>query len=168
MGPIIVVCYTNHALDQFLEGIIPLFDDVKDKNGLYFEYFRHEFNEVDFILNFCHDFEDEDEYLSSRKFERVRVKCTQKAIVRIGGGCKSKTLERFSLRNVTQTQFNQMPEFYHHKRIETKSRIQALEDQKKVLKEILQVLHYPEGILKINAFINLPLCFFFIDFFIMS
>lgn len=25
MGPIVVVCYTNHALDQFLEGIVDLF-----------------------------------------------------------------------------------------------------------------------------------------------
>ena len=138
-GPIIVVCYTNHALDQFLEGIIPLFDDVKDKNGLFFKNFRGKVKR-----NFENDYDFKDEY--------------QEAIVRIGGGCKSKTLERFCLRNVTQTQFNQMPEFYHHKRIETKSRIQALEDQKKVLKEIVKVLHYPEGI---KCFYKLTFMLFF-------
>jgi len=29
-GPILVVCYTNHALDQFLEGVADLFENLKN------------------------------------------------------------------------------------------------------------------------------------------
>lgn len=31
VGPILVVCYTNHALDSFLEGILKVFQKISKK-----------------------------------------------------------------------------------------------------------------------------------------
>lgn len=77
-GPIVVVCYTNHALDQFLEGIVDLFDKKHQR--------EHR--------------QDQLRRLGVRDFQHPPFLAP---IVRLGGRCKSEKLQPYELFNVRRS-----------------------------------------------------------------
>jgi len=77
-SPLLVVCYTNHALDQFLEGII-------DMNNSNCKSAEKDCNNSD-----NSDSDDDDADPPNKKF----------SIVRVGGRCQNKKVSRFSIKNL--------------------------------------------------------------------
>ena len=96
-SPLLVVCYTNHALDQFLEGIIDL-------------SYSEEHNDYQFL-------EEIVDYSEKR-----RNSC-KFSIVRIGGRCQNEKVAKFNIKNFDLRKPKVPREVYHRTR-DIKERIQ--------------------------------------------
>ena len=83
-SPLLVVCYTNHALDQFLEGIIDM--NNCDKS----------------IVESCHRSYDDNETRDSDDNDAGYSSYTAKniSIVRVGSRCQNEKVEKFSIKNL--------------------------------------------------------------------
>ena len=91
-SPLLVVCYTNHALDQFLEGIIDLsYSEERD---------NYQFPEEIVDLSYS---------------EKRRNSC-KFSIVRIGGRCQNETVAKFSIKNFDLRKPKVPREVYHRTR----------------------------------------------------
>jgi len=79
-SPIVVMCFTNHALDQFLEGI------MKQPSLKIID--RSNFYEEDNVLQ-----------------DLTGVSKTNCKIVRVGGRCQSELIQRFNIGNIRKSVF---------------------------------------------------------------
>ena len=106
--PILVLCYTNHALDQFLEGIVP----IKSP--------------------------------SSKELN----------VVRIGGRCKTKSLEQYVLKEkIDKLRRQQMlPEHLYTPSRDLRNKIQRLKERIQIAQEKIEIIQNKDKIFKPRAF----------------
>ena len=82
-SPLLVVCYTNHALDQFLEGIVDMKDSASTSEYVYDTSYPGD----------GHDLEQNGALNPGYNIKNLSV-------VRVGGRCKNEKIARFSMRNL--------------------------------------------------------------------
>ena len=90
-SPIVVMCFTNHALDQFLEGITKQ-PSLRIIDTSHFD-----------------DWLDANSALQDRLTGVSKTKCK---IVRVGGRCQNELIQRFSIGNIRRSVF--LPDHIQH------------------------------------------------------